>query len=155
MRSPVTAKCTALMAGAGLAVTILVGCSSGGHSTSLSIGGSSPGPTTAVSSPNGTTPSSASGLTEDSTCQEFLNASEQDQLSFLLAEVQAHFPQTHASFTMAGPGGSPSVANGNVLANGLSQNFLWQALKSQCPTKPSARVGDLLAPAWTGQSSTP
>lgn len=94
-------------------------------------------------------------LTENSTCRDYLNASSTAQSTFLQQEVTSHVPQTNASFTMAQPGGSPSLANGNAMANGLMVTFLQGTLKVDCAKQPTARLGAVLAPAWTSQSPSP
>lgn len=80
--------------------------------------------------------STPAGLTDDSTCADYLQASDHARTVFVVSDIDTHDPQTDA----------PSF--------GLMTNFIKGALEHQCPSKPMSKLGDLLAPAWTS-SPTP
>jgi hypothetical protein len=105
---------------------------------------------TGTSKPTASPSPTAAVLTENSTCAEYQQATRAEQDRFLTNEVVAHTPQTNASMTIPPMfnSGSPTVVNGNTFVNTGVVVFLHTSLQTSCPQNPSARLGDLLAPAW-------
>lgn len=133
-------------------IVLLAAACSNGHGAATarpsSRDSASPG-VTRTAAPN------PAGLTEDSTCADYLRASQKDQSAFLNHEVQVHSPQTgNPSVTL--PSGSSfkgGTYNGDQIATTEMAGFIALALSHDCPAKKTARLGDAAAWAWKSSPS--
>lgn len=127
-------------------VLLTTACSGGAHEPSLK-------PTTRASmSPSaaGVASPKAAELSEDSTCADYLRASQEAQSAFLNHEVEVHDPQTgNPPVTLpSGPSFKGGTYNGDKIATTEMAGFIALALSHDCPTKQTDRLGDAVAWAW-------